>query len=135
MATKRASLDRKNPWFQFKVRFWNHHPSINDCFGNSLTLEIKARTHNEALAKAQKKNKGLFRLHSIEREISRIGRFAWFLSHRPDGGRFVKSYILKEEEYDGKLKKIILHAQFLPGDVEPIAKEDRETIQDCLGFE
>lgn len=53
------------------VRYWDH-PSfkdggrINDCYGNSHALEIKARSEGEAIRKAEKKVSGIFRLFRAE---------------------------------------------------------------------
>ena len=62
-------------WPTITVRYWDHVGDgpgrINDCFGNSFTAEIKARTTEEARRKFyvwhQKNRKGTAfpRIHSI----------------------------------------------------------------------
>lgn len=67
----------KNNWKIYIVRYWNHSNSpignVNDCFGNSLSKLVKARTESEALRKTKGINaNGIgtesinFRLHSIK---------------------------------------------------------------------
>lgn len=59
-------------WPTFIVRFWDHDPRVNDCFGNSVIHRVKARTAKEANDKFEqwhtKKRKGNFgpRLHSVQ---------------------------------------------------------------------
>ena len=62
-------------WPTYIVRYWNHDPRVNDCFGNSISWVGKARTSDEAMKKAelmeQKKwysnHHGWFRVESIKR--------------------------------------------------------------------
>lgn len=63
-------------WPTFIIRYWDHFTNngigrINDCWGNSHKVELKARTHDEARAKFygwhRKNRKGTDfpRIHSI----------------------------------------------------------------------
>jgi hypothetical protein len=58
-------------WPTITVRFWDHDPRVNDCFGNTSKCEVKARTCPEARRKFydwhQKHRKGQTfpRIHSI----------------------------------------------------------------------
>ena len=56
----------------FFIRFWDHDPRVKDCFGNSLSHEVKGRNTKEVLRKFEKwhaKRQGVFppRLHSIQK--------------------------------------------------------------------
>lgn len=46
-------LPRVNYWTNRTVRFWDHYRGVNDCFGNSRTRTVKARTDAEAVRKCE----------------------------------------------------------------------------------
>ena len=68
-------------WSNWEIRYWDH-PSlsqggtINDCFGNSRLIKVRARTLQEAVRKAKNQTTGIFRLRSIQQE--KYGIFASF---------------------------------------------------------
>ena len=62
-------------WPIMTVRYWDHASDsfgcVNDCFGNSFKVQVKARTRQEAERKflhwhkKERKGQGLPRIHSI----------------------------------------------------------------------
>lgn len=56
----------KNNYKFYFVRYWNHAKGINDCWGNSQGMIIKARTEDEAKNKLIKKLYGLnIKYHNV----------------------------------------------------------------------
>lgn len=55
-------------WPTYKVQYWDQHPSINDCFGNSKHYQVKARNEVEAIRKTKHKvSSYCFRFGKVEK--------------------------------------------------------------------